>query len=433
LLEGFEPRVRSEAGDARSLPILKSVAAEHALPEMVVAIDGSHHEVEVENGFPGAEASYVTVASVMLDLRKMRALDERRPIKPQEFYSTQSTGSVDAAFPGRNVIYRDDATARDSLRRTLFGTLAEARALDAGETLLETYEVLLRSKPPRGQVCPYREDCGEQGLFGAREFVAASGGYSCPCPDHRLLYSSDALRIHEGFSDISANGALFAEIMQVLEHLTLVNVLRSLERVDLLEVTRALAFVMDGPLAVFGHPAWLSRAVSAELVRINALARRRTGRDLLILGIEKTGMFVEHFARLDLGPDGSPHAFPHGGALLMSDAYIKRNVIPSLSEKFYGLDTYYGRKWLYKTQSGHRIVATIPFLDTDHRDLSRAEPGQYPRLGDAVALLEELASAMYPNAVSPLVAAHAEAAIPLHLGQRVLEKLARELIVRRGN
>ena len=35
---------------------------------------------------------------------------------------------------------------------------------------------------------------------------------------------------------------------------------------------------------------------------------------------------------------------------------------------------------------------------------------------------------MYPNALAPIVAANAEAAIPLNLGQKVLEQLAHALI-----
>ncbi|MCX6173254.1 MAG: DNA methyltransferase [Ignavibacteriales bacterium] len=41
-------------------------------PDLIIAIDGSHHEVKIENGFPGAEIGYITVASVLLFLDKVR-------------------------------------------------------------------------------------------------------------------------------------------------------------------------------------------------------------------------------------------------------------------------------------------------------------------------------------------------------------------------
>jgi len=54
----------------------------------------------------------------------------------------------------------------------------------------------------------------------------------------------------------------------------------------------------------------------------------------------------------------------------------------------------------------------------------------YPvsRLADAMSLLDKLVSARYRNALTPLISAHAEAAIPMNLGKRVLEKLARQLM-----
>src|SRR5689334_9475088 len=49
------------------------------MPDYVVAIDGSSTEVDVVNGYPGAKVGYCTVASVLLNLKKVNALDEDRP------------------------------------------------------------------------------------------------------------------------------------------------------------------------------------------------------------------------------------------------------------------------------------------------------------------------------------------------------------------
>jgi hypothetical protein len=60
--------------------------------------------------------------------------------------------------------------------------------------------------------------------------------------------------------------------------------------------------------------------------------------------------------------------------------------------------------------------------------MDRAEVSQYPRLADAIRLLDELVSSRFENAFTPLVLANAEAAIPLSLGNKVLENLAKDLI-----
>jgi len=228
---------------------------------------------------------------------------------------------------------------------------------------------------------------------------------------------------------VGTNGAIFAEIMQTLERVWIVHILRTMEGKKWLSSLSRVAIVLDGPLAVFGQPAWISQAIYKELSRLNKSVRKATGgKDLLLMGVEKTGAFVQHFEDLDKKESGEFGAFPKQSVGLLSDAYIKQNVIFSDSEKIYGSATYFGRKIFYKTKSGSRIVATLPFLSEDHKNTKTAEPSQYPRLADAVGLLDQIVSSRFPNAIVPLVSANAEAAIPLRLGNKVLEKLAKELV-----
>lgn len=426
LLLQYRVRQHDEGQDGPAIGEWIEVLPTSWTPDKVLAIDGSNVEVEQANGFPGAEASYMTVASVILDLVKIRKLDEQRPVSPQSFRDTKYAGSIDCALPGCNVVFDGEESTRSSLRKTVYDVLDQQTLMDDGETLRETYEALLKLKPPSAKKprCPI-EDCPNPDV-GLSE---ATGCSTCTCPLSKTLYSTDALRFHEGVLERGKNGAMYAEVRNVLETLCLVNILRSLERKQWLSSLRRVAVVMDGPLAVFGHPAWLSQAVAKELARLNGEVRKATGgTDMLILGIEKTGMFSEHLRLLDQRASGEVDRLEHGRVLLLDDAYIKGNIKFSLSEKPYGQDTYYGRKFLYKTHSGALLVGLVPFYTDAQRDPSTAEPDQYPRLADALALLDEMVSARYPNALVPLIEAHAEAAIPLNLGKKILEQLASELM-----
>lgn len=426
LLRRARVRTKQNRGESPPTVGLSDVRPSDWVPDWVLAVDGSHAEVKIENGFPGAEVSYVTVASVLLDVAKMTRLDAARPVDPREFRTTEQAESIDRALPGCNVVLDDEGSARDSLRRAMLEIFGEVRMAPDGESLLETYEALLEYKPETPeQLCPY-EDC----LARGRLYRRGLGEYVCHCSHAKPLFSTDALRIHEGMQPAGTNGAMFAEIMQVWERIWVIHILRTLEHKGWLSTLRRLAVVLDGPLAVFGHPAWLSQAIHRELVRLNRAAKVATdGLDLLMLGIEKSGAFVDHLADLDRNVQGGEGAFPSETAVLLTDEYIKKNIIFSDSRKLYGRDTYFGRKIMYKTSSGSLIVATVPFLEEYHREMLTAEPEQFPRLADALSLLEKLVSSRYPNSLSPLVAAHAEAAIPLHLGSQVLEDLARRLMV----
>jgi hypothetical protein len=258
--------------------------------------------------------------------------------------------------------------------------------------------------------------------------VVGAGLTACPCADRRSVWSTDALRIHERFHELGTNGEAFGEVLQVWERVLLVHLLRAFERRGFLPHARRLAFFVDGPLALFGHPAWLSAAISTELRRINQKVRLFTGHDLVIIGVEKTGTFVTHFDEIDLTEEPGEERFNPGSYFLPTDRYIKRRIIFSDSPKRYGEDTYFGRKFFYKTKSGARIVASIPFFDSSQDTLNSDEIRLYPSFGTVCALLDKLVSCRYPNALAPLVSAHAHAAIPLYLGAKVLEQLAKALM-----
>ncbi len=196
----------------------------------------------------------------------------------------------------------------------------------------------------------------------------------------------------------------------------------------LLGKLKRLAFFVDGPLAVFGPPAWLSAAISQELKRINTIVQSEIESDITIIGVEKTGNFVTHFDEIDRTQNPGEVRFPSRSFLLLTDEYIKKRITCSDSDKRYGQDTYFGRKFFYKTQGNARIVGTIPFLSDAQDTLDSDDIALYPQLPTLFTLLDKLASSRYVNSVSPLIAAHSHAAIPLHLGSKVLKSLAQALM-----
>ena len=411
-----------DEGLAEAELLIADVKPSNWLPDLVLAVDGSYHQVPVENGYPGAELAYLTVASVILDMKKQRQLDRNRPVSPLLARQSEGAGSIDCALPGCNVVVDEQPTPKASFRHVFFEAIREKRPLSDGETLLETYEALRAYKPAgRSQQCPYE--------YCQNDYYPRPGITDCRCQQKLKWYSTDALRLHERLNPTGPSGAIFAEAMQVWERMWVVNFLRWIEldprRFRLL---RNLAIILDGPLAVFGQPAWLSQAIRQELKRINEAVRKVIKTDILLVGIEKGGTFVDHYERLDTptqGTNGSARFEPQT-AVLLTNEYIRNHI--AISDKPFGEATYFGRKFFYKTASGARIVASLPFLTEEAKDLSSGDTKHFPRLADAMSLLDATFSARFPNAVAPLISAHAEAAIPLNLGKEVLEQLASRLM-----
>lgn len=396
------------------------------IPDFVVAIDGSWMQVPMENGFPGAELGYISMAAVLLKLRELAELDQQRPFDPVLFNATRETSAAALAIPGCNVVLDDDSSALQSMRKALFEGLRDSRLDQSGESLLETYEALLALKPPSNTRCPY-DVLGKCGA-SERGYQPRPGQYPCTCASARIHYSTDALRVHEALRLDGPSGEMYGELTQVVERLAIVNLLRYFEARDNLALLSRVALLVDGPLAVFGHPAWLSAAIRQELSRLNAKFRVKThGKDLLIVGIEKSGQFVEHLVRLDTHADGTPDAVDRGGYALLTDSYIKKRIIYSDSTRPYGEATYFGRKLFLKTDTGARIVAELPTLNDPVVTDSYGSVDEYPRIQDGLNTLNRLVMCRYPDALVPIAAAHAEAAIPLTMGQRALRDLAEQL------
>lgn len=393
-------------------------------PDLVLAIDGSYQAAPVKNGFPCAECGYVTVASVLLDLKMARELEKNEFIDPKKFRETEKSSSFEAVFPGCNIIVGDEPDAKSSLRKVLYEEMKSCHVFEDGETLLDTYEALLKIKLEEspGSRSPKSPIEGND-----NEMTYGYGIYECP-QTHRPLYSTDALRLHELMNPSSTCGEMYGQIMSAIEKLWLIHILRSFEKNNWLATLRRVAFVIDGPLAVFSTASWLTNAIKKEICRINNKQKMINGTDMMIIGLEKTGTFFNHFISIDTDSNGVAGKFPIQNAFLLTDEYIKKNIIYSDSPKPFGQDTYFGRKFFYKAKSGQLLVP-VDVCYTDYQfNLNTAQPNQYSRLADVMELLDHMASSRYPNSVTPLISAHAEAAIPLNLGRRLFESIANDII-----
>lgn len=397
-------------------------------PDLILAIDGSDAEGIVTKGFPSANYGCITIASVLIDLKKIRTIETQKFPDPRSVYDTETPSAFEAVFPGSNVFVSEDETPKEYLRRRIYEELKETKAFpDGGESLLDTYEYLLDIKlknPGKAPKCPiegYEDD----------ELIIQKGIYTHK-ESGKPLYSTDALRLHELMNPSGTNGELYGQIMSAFEKLWFINILRTFEKKgnELLATLRRVAFFIDGPLAVFSTPSWLASCISEEICRINEVQKKINNQDMIILGIEKSGTFCNHFQDLDTNREGVEDIFPRESAFLITDKYIKENIIFSDSPKPYGEDTYYGRKFFYKTSSGQRLVPVIASYSKQEKNLLTADPSQFSRLKDVMELLDSLVSSRYPNAITPLISAHAEAAIPFNMGQKLFEQIARQIIER---
>lgn len=385
----------------------------------IIVIDGSTVTHAVRNGYPGAEAALLQLAAVIIDLSALRSIPRGSIPRPSAIREMEDCRTLDAVLPGRNVVRRGvpNDTPRTYFRFTISEMLSGKKVDRDHETLLETMRAIA---PTRGFQCP-ADGCGEP-------LPALSGTGRCPCDRREWVFETDSLRLHERFEDFGSSAQAYTAARQVVEHLAMVNIMRFFAHREWWNAFRTTAFVMDGPLAIFGMPAWLKSHVGSEVGRLHGLAREQGGPGMLLFGVEKGGMFLDHLRALDQSDHEGPRARLDPGTALAPDReYVHRHIaLRPLDAKPHGDVTDYGRRVLYKNGLGQHSVVMTPIVNDEGENRDCVEEAAFPRLGEALDIMDEFSTYLYEDGFGPLVRAHAHAAIPLKAGIGLLTELFRE-------
>ena len=388
----------------------------------VLAIDGSHLYTQIPGVLPTTEAGLVSVSLVVIDMKKLRDLDqlpESGAVDPRVLRETETGKTLGMMLPGRNCERSDGLAPRDWFRHAFNDELARARMSSSGETYAETlYHLLQRGERPSVRDCPNRA-CNKRDLPIPRP---GSRGRCESCDTEILL--ADGLRIVEQFDDNASVEQCHSRARDALEVLTLVNSLRCLRASEAWDALGNVAFVLDGQLAAFGTIAILAQAVRKEMEDLQrSLSAERPGATLLVMSGVKTGPFVEHAADLDRNPAPGKR-IPPGHVWLPDNEYIRSRIVVrhANSEGEWGKLTHYGRPVVFKTSGAQRLVLNIAQPEIPASQSQSLNDLPSPNvLGDALATAGPLG--MSPDQFLPLRRAHSQAAIPLRAGTDLIESL----------
>lgn len=422
-IKDFNGVVLKEAGAGpQSVAEELKPARDNWQPKWVIAVDGSNVNETVQNGFPSADASLVTLSVVFIDISKLKMNSPGEILRPRVFREMEKAKSLDAVLPGANVVRKDVANDdpqswfREEIFKTLQGKIA------GHETLFQTFEHLTQGEPRRIK-CPILPDCDCK----EDELIQILKGINpAACKENKFVFETDSLRLHERFKPEGNNGEPHGEFRHVLEILALLNVVRFFsENEKLVRFLDDVVFVLDGPLGIFGNPAWLRAPIINEFKRIENHLKGLSLKGLCLFGFEKSGQYYNHFQQLDWTDEGGPKTKYEAQTILAPDSeYVNKYItFKPPGSRPSGYNTYFGRKLLYKTKSLQHAVVCSPMTNEKSLDFNNVELEAFPRLGDILNVVDELSTYLFENGFEPLIRAHAHAAIPLKRGQKILEGL----------
>jgi hypothetical protein len=378
------------------------------VPRWAMATDSSPFEHVVDPAFPSTRLTFTQLSAVVVDL-EMMAGRVGRFADPVAIREAQRAAVIAAVLPGSNLLRADGTPPKRAFREAI-DELLRTRHVE-GRSLHDVLAEILCEREgnnglPLASVpkCPSC-DTDLKGLtFG-------SEGGQCPACGEELLYA-DALRAHEQFREHGSNEEACGRVMSVAERLTSLAFLDHVLNARPAAVAK-VAFITDGPLALFGEVAKLKVPLLIRLQRIAADLDARQLELPVVVGIEKSGIFVEH------GQAIRDH-IPRGFLMLPTEKYIEQYI--TFRGSPHGSETYYGRHAFYRSQDNRLHVITVPPLGrigaTPH---GWFDVSDYPTLAATCGLIERIGTRLYENATIPITLAHRYAAFPLETAGRVLK------------
>jgi len=320
-------------------------------------------------------------------------------------------------LPGSNIRFQHAKTVKDGFRRAVFKQLNSDKA-NGGPSRLVLTDTLLALNDGRISLekC---SSCGEAGNYG---FDSSTLQSVCPiCGEPVFL--TDWLRLHEDISDFGNNASAMTRMMNAVEHLLLAGLVYQVFRADARALSK-MAFVMDGPLAIFGQPAKLHARIMSLLQFVNLRLRELKLEPLLIMGLQKTGEVMDHANLLN-------KFLPNGVLRILDDEYRNKYIKGSdLASSNFGNETYYGQDFLFKTERGRIFNFAVPYpFATKARSAeqsafatAKVEMEKYGSLIErACDLIRHFELDLYDSAIVPVALAHRHASISIVPGGRVLD------------
>jgi hypothetical protein len=394
-----------------------------SLPAKVAASDASTYNEPINGKFPSTQIGYVKVSIVLIDLQHFASLSApgSRFVDPFKVAAMhRNADGVAFTLPGSNVRYRGAQSVRDGFRQAVYDQWSDERTNfdpHGRYRLIDTLMLLSRAHSMRR--CPVcRETFSVPVTF-------SHASPTCPCPEcATTLYATDVLSLHEEISDFGNNASVITRFMNASEHLMIASLVRMLAD-KLPETLSRMGFIIDGPLAVFGRPAWVHKPLMALY---HDIGQALAGRGLVppvIIGLQKEGQVMEHARSVSrfLAP---------GTFRVVDDVYREAWITGAPSEAdTHGSETYYGQDFILKTERGGVFCVGVPYpmREKGNERIFSAEKAEVRRYGDilgrAFDVVRHFEFDLYENSVIPVALAHRHASISLVPGGKVLDLLSR--------
>lgn len=383
-----------------------------------ISIDGGYSEIPVVNRFPSSTLCFFQFGALFFRTSDLEELSIMPFIDPEDMSKLKEIQRIKFILPVKNIRYKGEASLTLSVRKAVYDFFMEKPNDDRFIKTLKWFlfeEYLDKSLNHWNLAnCP---SCKNSRITLNKDDMSKEYTFKCPhCGD--AIYLTDVFRLHEAIDDELGAGGILGYVTSLMEQMMLVHLIRLILKVRPIALKETL-FIKDGPLAFFGQTANMHEPMNHL---IQYLFKKH---DLYLIGLEKTGTFVEHAAEI-------AKTMSNGSIILLSNEYIYKYIIPAKADinNPYGISTYYGCKVIFKTTSGYMYVGTIPVDLPIKKVLESPKLDYYKNLPVTLFNVEKLKCDMYDSAVIPIALVNKLVSLADHPSSIVLEKFAKDSMIK---
>lgn len=404
--------------------------------DYIFTVDSSFMEIPVNEEIPTAKLGIINFGSSIINLKMKSNVYEGGFINPQKFNDIYNSSMLTFICPTFNVTLKDerDLNVLDCIRKEIY-SFYYSNSPFSDVKLINTLFNIMKSNMDSFELKCTNRNCvmGDPGistysskLFFELDNVGINPFYCPRCGN--VMYLTDYLRLHEAADIEFGNNTILTRFAQVTEHVININVIDSLLKYRSYDLLSKTAFVVDGPLAIYGEPAKLNRSILKYLHFIS----KTISNEIIYFGILKTGKLKDHFNLLFKKFKEDGNEIYRDSFMLVDDDYRFQYIQKAPKQNiFFGQEVLFGQDYLFYSKDQKRFVISLMY-PVESRDKHFGEKvfdyKNYKNLGTVLNLINNIAIDLYEDAVLPVTLAHKYAAISLNPGTNMLEIFMKENI-----
>lgn len=387
--------------------------------EYILSVDSSYMEIPVNEEIPTAKIGIINFSSSIINLKIKTSVYDSGFINPQKFNEIYNSSLLTFICPTYNVTLRADTevSVLDCIRKEIYDFYYINKPF-SDIKIIDTLFNVMSSNMESFELTCTQKTCGKKNIFRLNDVGVEP--FRCPACNN-LLYITDYLRLNEAIDFDFGNSTILTRFAQVSEHLININAIDSLLKHRSYDILSKTAFIIDGPLAIYGEPAKLNRSILKYLHKVS----NQINQEIIYFGILKTGIVKDHFNLLIKRMNKKDDQIFKNSFMLVNDDYRFKYIQKAPQQnKYFGQEVLFGQDYLFYSRDKKRFVISVLY-PVDSRDIKFGDIvfdyKNYKNLNTILNLVNDISIDLYEDAILPVALAHKYAAISLNPGTNILE------------